>query len=136
MNGANRYTDPIDRSISPATISSTSPTARIANGAKYGSSVTKFACEKKRSVFSEKYSAARIVTTTMLPSRSVRNRRASSRAPGRRAEEGVPPPPAGTVAEEGAAIGSGLGHARRRRGPLVAALGVVVIGDGRLIEEL
>src|SRR4051794_24565992 len=136
MNGANRYTDPIDRSISPATISSTSPTARIANGAKYGSSVTKFAWVKKRSVLSEKYTAARTVTTMMLPSRSVRKRRASSRAPGRRAEEGVPPSPAGTVAEAGAAIASGLGHACRGRGALEAALGVVVVDDGGLIEEL
>src|SRR3954468_18247594 len=55
----------------------------MANGAKYGSSVTKFAWLKKWSVFSEKYTAARTVTTMMLPSRSVRNRRARSRAPGR-----------------------------------------------------
>ena len=47
MNGAKIETEPIDRSISPATISITSPTARIANGAKYGSSVSKFACVKK-----------------------------------------------------------------------------------------
>ena len=33
MNGAKMKTDPIDRSISPATIRSTSPAARIANGA-------------------------------------------------------------------------------------------------------
>jgi hypothetical protein len=34
ISGANRKTDPIERSISPATISITSPAARIANGAK------------------------------------------------------------------------------------------------------
>src|SRR4051812_32798680 len=106
----------------------------MANGAKYGSSVTKFACVKKRSVLSEKYSAARTVTTMMLPSRSVRNRRASSRAPGRR--PGAPLSPGGAAAETGAVIASGLGHARRRGRALVAALRVVVIGHRRLVEEL
>src|SRR4051795_12788250 len=74
MNGAKRETDLMARSIAAATISSTSPAARIANGAKYGSSVTKFACVKKRSVLTVKYSAASRGTTTMLPSRGVRKR--------------------------------------------------------------
>ena len=64
--------------------------------------MTKFACVKNRSVFSEKYTAARIVTTMMLPSRSVRKRRASSRAPGRPA--GEPLVLGGAVAETGADI--------------------------------
>jgi hypothetical protein len=103
MNGANRKTDPIERSISPATISSTSPAARIANGAKYGSTLTKFACVKKCSVCSEKYSVVSSVTTTMLPSRSVRKRVSISRAPGRWARGSL-----ADASPAGACSGAGL----------------------------
>src|SRR3954453_1650019 len=153
MNGANRYTEPIDRSISPATIRSTSPAARIANGAKYGSSVTKFACVKKRSVLTVKYSAASSVTTTMLPPRSVRKRSAISRGRLRRFSGaaggdavGVAAAPAGDAPGACSSVRTSLmreryaglrrGHTRRRRRPLVAALRVVVRADRRLVEEL
>ena len=49
----------------------------------------KFACVKKFSFASEKYRIASSVTTMMLPSRSVRNRTSSSRAPGREARDSV-----------------------------------------------
>src|SRR4051795_9607233 len=153
MNGANRYTDPIDRSISTATIRSTSPAARIANGAKYGSSVTKFACVKKRSVLTVKYSAAIRVTTTMLPSRSVRKRSAISRGrlprfsgPAGGVAVGAAAAPAGDAAGACSSVRTSLmrercarlrrGHAGRRRRALVAALRVVVRADRRLVEEL
>src|SRR3954449_4889551 len=146
MNGANRNTDPIDRSISPATIRSTSPAARIANGAKYGSSVLKLSCVKKRSFFTAKYSAASTVTTTMLPSRRVRNRVAISRAPGRAARgsrsggaaegalTGAPPPVRTSLMRSRVALRRR--HAGRRRRALVAALRVVVGRDRGLVEEL
>src|SRR4051794_37142615 len=86
-------------------------------------------------------------TTTMLPSRRVRNRRAISRAPGRARGAG-----SGCGGTAGARVGTPLsvrtslmrpviprlrgGHARRRRGALVAALRVVVRPDRRLVEEL
>src|SRR3954449_1166442 len=89
MNGVKRKTDPIDRSISPEIINSASPAARIAKGAKYGSRVLKLSAVKKRSFLIEKYTIARTVTTMMLPSRSVRNRLASSPAPGRGARAGA-----------------------------------------------
>src|SRR3954471_1723445 len=153
MKGVNRNTDPIDRSISPATMSSTSPAARIANGAKYGSSVTKFAWVKKRSVLTVKYSAASRVTTTMLPSRSVRKRSAISRGRLRRfsgpaggVAAGAPAAPAGCAPGACSSVRTSLmgeryaglrrGHTRRRRRPLVAALRVVVRADRRLVEEL
>src|SRR3954452_18617468 len=88
------------------------------------------------------------VTTMMLPSRSVRKRRAMSRAPGRGAREDG----SGCDGAPGAGVGAPPsvrtslmrpvfprlrgGHARRRRGALVAALRVVVRGDRRLVEEL
>ena len=55
----------------------------------------KFACVKKFSFASEKYRIASSVTTMMLPSRSVRNRTSSSRAPGRGARDSVDCGPAG-----------------------------------------
>src|SRR4051812_34299383 len=136
MKGEKRNTDPMERSISPATISITSPTARIANGAKYGSSVTKLPWVKNRSVFTEKYRIARRVTTMMLPSRSVRNRRArlSPPAPPPTAR---PPLPAGAVAGAWPEVlallmASGLDHAGRGGGALVARLRAVVRLDRRL----
>src|SRR3954447_6237205 len=141
MNGANRDTDPIERSISPATISMTSPAARIANGAKYGSSVMKLLCVQNVGTRIAKKSAARIATTMMLPSRSVRNRVPSSRAEGRRR------PSAWAPALAGARVGAWpvglvllmclrLVHAWLRRCALVARLRRVVGLDGVLVEEL
>src|SRR3954452_1365971 len=136
MNGQNRETDPIERSISACTISSTSPTARIANGAKYGSSVTKFAVVKKLGTLIEKYSAASSVTTMMLPSRSVKKRLSRSPAPGR-AGFAAPLGSGGAAADAGAVIDhSGLGDAGLVRGSLIAALGLVVRGDRGLVQEL
>src|SRR4051795_2921343 len=153
MNGAKRETDLMARSIAAATISSTSPAARIANGAKYGSSVTKFAWVKKRSVLTVKYSAASRVTTTMLPSRSVRKRSAISRGRLRRFSGpaggdalGAAAASAGDAAGACSSVRTSLmrercarlrrGHAGRRRRALVAALRVVVRADRRLVEEL
>ncbi len=48
------YIAAIDRSISPRIITNTSPAARIAIGAKYGSSVSKLPAVKKLLVFAEK----------------------------------------------------------------------------------
>src|SRR4051794_15259917 len=141
MNGENRKVDPIDRPISPATISSTSPDARMANGAKNGSSVTKLPCVKKRSVFSVKYAIASRVTTMMLPSRSVRNRRATLSPPAPPAKARSRRPPTGSPADAwpgGLAllISLGLGHADRGAAALEARLGRVVGHDGGLVEEL
>src|SRR5689334_23321167 len=97
MNGANRYTAPIERSIPPLTIRKTSPAARIATGAKYGSSVLKLSIVAKRSDFSVKYSAVASLMTVNVPSRSVRDRRPSDQAPPARARVRSGPCLAGAV---------------------------------------
>jgi hypothetical protein len=62
-------------------IRKTSPAARIANGAKYGSSVLKFSVVRNASVVTEKYAATASVITMTLPSRSVSSRRPRPIAP-------------------------------------------------------
>ena len=72
-----RKTAPIERSISPRTMTKTTPPPRIAYGAKYGSAALKFAPVAKSGVVAAKYTIVAIVTTMMLPSRSVRKPRPS-----------------------------------------------------------
>ena len=66
-------------------IRKTSPAARIATGAKYGSSVLKLPLVANWSRVTEKYRIVRTVITITLPSRSVRKRLTRVHAPEARA---------------------------------------------------